>query len=1049
MTTLDLPIGQFTLRPLNLERDGERLAAMWQASNDQWPGTVSDGAPITPEWAIEREKNVQTVQTLVWASDNVIAGYCSYWALPEEANVYYIATLNVPPQYQGFGLARRFLQHYVDETIRRGGIRLDLNTWAGNLKAMPLYKRCGFFWAPRTSVHMVNFLPVILQLPCTRDFFARNAWYTSMQRALTQTEDDETWEGMGIYTYRFVGSDGEELLVRVDREACRITAVETAAFAAAAMVANQQPPRGLPLPIRWRITNRRAAPLPISLFATGTPDLRLERRETLTLAPGETRESTDAITIAEAMADPKKDRPAPFVRTILVIDGDVLELGTGMRPGAAIEIESIPEYITLMPGIEQAAELQLRSRLDQPISATVALAPAPGLTANWGQQEVQLPAHGVIGLPVTLKAEQAGVLALAVTVRFPWGEQSIQLPIKNRLVFALAPGGILGAHEGEKLRIETETLRILLESESAALKVVDRANNEELVGEDARPAPPTMPSEYWDARFDLRLEQRGTQLVALAEYASQQNPGFLLRKEVQISADGSFQIAYEFDNRSTQPYTFHLAQYIDIMRDDRAMLTLPLADGPVQAPFQVFPNMADDRFTALECHTARWAALQCDQTVVGVLWDSDLVKLEFTWGMTSHTREYVCPPGTRVRPGARWLWIGSGDWRTVEQRWRRMQNLPLDPLSTLHAPLEARFNVPLAALDGTVDATLLVRHSRSRPASGTITLELPDGWQAEPDSVPFDNLTWQTPLDVPVRLNSTSRPGAFAGRVRLDSAETDITTPLTLVHLGSHSGISISDTEAFGQRIVRIANGRIELDVAPAFGGVVVALREGGVNHLATRFPEVATLGWLSPWHGGLSPVLVLDRHEPIPGLLLRQEFAVEPISRDIAGITWYGVQQRTVLNGERQDGIIAEIETLTLGDSPLVRQSVRLINPTSASRQIANFGWGAFVQPDGSSAATTLWGAHGQQLKQNDRITWLVTGHLVAAQNPATGRTLALVSPEPLARMASWGADGAHMALFDKAVLPTNGSLERIGYLVLAETLDEALRYEVLRDLR
>ena len=116
------------------------------------------------------------------------------------------------PRFQKLGLARRMLVRAVEYSRDWGAQRLDLHTWTGNLKAVPLYKKCGFFWEPETSVHMLNFMPAILKLSAAQPFFAHHDWYTTLQRQLSQSEDSEQWEGIGVYSYQFVA--GDEQLTR-------------------------------------------------------------------------------------------------------------------------------------------------------------------------------------------------------------------------------------------------------------------------------------------------------------------------------------------------------------------------------------------------------------------------------------------------------------------------------------------------------------------------------------------------------------------------------------------------------------------------------------------------------------------------------------------------------------------------------------------------------------------------------------------------------------------------------------------------------------------
>ena len=132
----------------------------------------------------------------------------------KERNAAYIAFLNGHPKLHGKGYGRKTLQRSVDIATEGGYDRLDLYTWAANMKAVPAYKKTGFFWYPSTSVYMQNFLPQIMNCPLLKKFFEENDWYTTFIRPIKITEDLEVENGRRVYIYRFSGT--VELEVAID-----------------------------------------------------------------------------------------------------------------------------------------------------------------------------------------------------------------------------------------------------------------------------------------------------------------------------------------------------------------------------------------------------------------------------------------------------------------------------------------------------------------------------------------------------------------------------------------------------------------------------------------------------------------------------------------------------------------------------------------------------------------------------------------------------------------------------------------------------------------
>jgi GNAT superfamily N-acetyltransferase len=1041
-------VDEYVLRPVDVDKDAEKLAEMWRKSDDQWPGTWSRGVPVTGqmlrEW-LEREKRIEA---LVWDTGDAIAGYCSLWEWLEEPNVSYIALLNVAPGFQKKSLARKFLTHYVERVIELGSIRLDLHTWSGNLKAVPLYKKCGFFWLPGTSVHMLNFMPAILRMPIAQPFFAKHDWYRTFKRALTQDEDDERWEGMKVFTYHFEAG-GDHLTVWADREALRITAVEIDDFFAAAITDDQEPSRGLPATIRWKLANKRDQPMQVSLIATGTEHLKLDHRDAVQLAPGQTVTLEASVAVSIDAPEVEDGKPAPFVKSLLIVDGQTLELGTGLRPRAAVEVKTIPQDVTLLPGVPRTVELQLHSRLKQEVEATVSLAPEKGLTANWTQQTLTLAPEAYGGYPVELCAQESGVFELAISIAARLDGDTIHLPAAPRAVFSLPPGGVLGAEVDGKLRIENEKMRLLMRQQGAELTIVDRATDKWLGFHFGYSGPPFRPSEYWEGKFDLTIEHHAGRLVAVASMPSRDNPDFVLRKRVTVGAGQVFSVDYDFENLGPERRRFQLTQWVG-GNNQKAMITLPFAAGLVRAPWSEFPGPFDDELNRAAAYAEQWTSLEYDEATIGVVWAGDVEEVEFGWGIEALTRFYDCPPQSRVRPQSLHVYAGDGDWRAVRRLWQRLAGRPStpdEPMPEPRAPLVARTEPPvIVTANGAVEASLIVEHHVARRFSGSASLMLPADWQADNTEMALADVYWRQPFCSELHLTTTARPGAATGTITIRSDEVDVDFAVPLIRLGDERPVEVHVDERDDQPVWTIDNGRVEIDVTPAFAGAVSALREGGVNHLFSPFPKPGALGWLAPWYGGLTPVVAVGDGGVSASKLRQETFVAEPLSLDDGrGITWRGVRQRAVLSEEALRDLTLEIDTLTVGGSPVVKQVMRLINSTPVTRRLETAGFVAFTQPDGSYSRTTLWGPEAR--KHRERMYSAHAGHWAAAQNPDTHRALALVSPRPGIAALGWGRDGGHFQLLTNLAVPANGSSEVVGYLVLADGIESARRYAALKD--
>src|SRR5439155_7250943 len=114
-----------------------------------------------------------------------------------EPNVGYVHILGVHQDYHRGGYGRDLLKAALARSVALGHQQLNLHTWSGNERAIPLYQRSGYFWAPESAVQMENYLPTIFRLEPARRLFRDGLdWYADLKRVQLGTlePDAETYE---------------------------------------------------------------------------------------------------------------------------------------------------------------------------------------------------------------------------------------------------------------------------------------------------------------------------------------------------------------------------------------------------------------------------------------------------------------------------------------------------------------------------------------------------------------------------------------------------------------------------------------------------------------------------------------------------------------------------------------------------------------------------------------------------------------------------------------------------------------------------------------
>ncbi|MCY3412036.1 MAG: GNAT family N-acetyltransferase [Candidatus Heimdallarchaeota archaeon] len=173
---------------------------------------------IIDEWI--KDNNAR--QRVVKYGDEIQA-YCSYDGHWTDKDTAYIPLLGARPKEQKKGYGKALLLDALMQAVNEGRKRLNLGTWAGNIRAVPLYKKIGFMWAYETSVQMENYLPAILNTELFRPFFTQFNFYTTRQFEMLQEHDDYQHHGMQGYYYYFVGDEQNSLKVFIDHWAKEMT----------------------------------------------------------------------------------------------------------------------------------------------------------------------------------------------------------------------------------------------------------------------------------------------------------------------------------------------------------------------------------------------------------------------------------------------------------------------------------------------------------------------------------------------------------------------------------------------------------------------------------------------------------------------------------------------------------------------------------------------------------------------------------------------------------------------------------------------------------
>jgi len=1056
--------------------DAAAVAEMFNGSNEGWPGGFTRGVDMTAEHILRMQRERAPLATFIaWDGDKA-AGYCSLYEYPGEPGVAgYVGLLNAATAFHGRGHGRDLLKAALVRSIEQGYRRLDLHTWAGNMKAVPLYKKSGYFWVPDTRVHMENYLPLLLGTPALTDFWTEADWYTTMVREIQVQEDLFVRDGMKVYPYEFRHGD-RYVKATIDATARGLTALETERWRISCTVDDRRLVVGRARTVRWQVQNRTGKPLAVTLLATAGKGLRLRKEETVTV--GDHYETETTLTADPDYRPPLHGQSAPLVESLLLLDGLPVRLETGVEVKSAFELRLDPPRVTLAAGQPHEVTLRLVSHLAEDAQAELTLTPSPGLTLlSDGQQpgplSVALGAQSFGGAVLRVQATAPGAHVLEARPRVKTESGVLEMAPVTLPLPATAPGEVVTltaeapprehaekderAHE---VRVETATLRLVVDLREGGFSLQDPATGQDLAGGRLLAGPPFSWANQSRVVHEATVERRDGAVAVVLRGPLPHLPHLHVEHDLRLTPDGLLRVQSAVANGGPEPVDSKMATSVSANREIPGRLVVPTAEGLLETSDPEFPDWGDLELSRPEAFAESWVAHHGGGRAVGVLWsDASRVELD-RWSLV----ELVQDAGTLASGQGRtlppvYIYCGPGDWQTVRARWRTLVQ-PGAPASTV-APRDllalSGGPVPTALLAGQAVATLT--SLANREVTGQLTLEVPHGWSVEPTVQEVRGVRIGRPQEARYFVRSVEsgpRAAALSARMRGERAEVTVLEGALIVPGDPAGRVEIRQEDQAGQPVLTVDNGYLRYRVAPNFAGSLITLETvaDGVNHVHSAYPDRGReFGWMRPWFGGIYGVVYSPGlgSFPDPARLYEETFTAQEVTESGQdGRRWQGVQVHSALRARGLRGLELRTTYLTLPGSNLLAVRVALRNTTSATLSVSA-ALVAYLQPGGAVEGAELLAdvAGRSRLLRAQRTEDVHADGWVGVRDPRSGTTLALVSGDRAAEAqvlgADWGTLGAHAgALFTPRLGP---SQERaaLSYLAVARDEQEARAYRAL----
>jgi len=1055
-----------------VEKDAEGLAKLLNESEEGWPGGLTGGIPYTAERAKEWIERSSCFAPLVAELDGEIVGICTVTEHFEEKDSAYVEFLNVHPKHRGKGIGKALLLASIEETMKIGRKRLDLHTWGGNLLAVPLYKKTGFFWVPKTNVYMQNYIPAILTHPLTSKFFEKldishPKWYNYFVRELTQKEDDFREKGMKVFPYEFE-VEGRRLRVLVDREAREIMGVETSELAVECWVEEQEAPAGFSQRIRWRVENKSNEEIKCALFTIPDPEIKIIKppKGSFSVSPHE-EVVIEVLFEPDVMAEerPEDERSRKISGNLLI--GDLLiPLTAGVRIKQPVEVTIDPLPFSCYPGTEAEITINLRSFLKEKAKVSLLLSHSSDLEVE-AEKSCELDPKSFSGLNARIrvpKGTRTGAYPLILRALVSKEKKEVLTKPKEFHVRVLEPSGIVVATEGDKHRLIAENMIARIEfnlRKGGTISVFDRLSGRLMIyALRVGIGPPFWPSEFDIKSFDYRVEEVPSGYKITLSADSDKYRGLKLIKEVTIFGGSPLiGIRYGFVNNSQTTREFKL-QSRSWANFWGSIYNIPIRGKLVRAPAIEgdFPYWERDLPKSPKDFKERWVCFEFSQDGVslGILWDK-VEENEFGAGKANFVFDVKLNPFSIKWLEPFYLYIGPGDWKVVKELWRMiyMSRVEPEPYEKVTEEFFIDVSTHPIVFEGESPLEIRITSSRMRKYKGKLAINLPAGWNVEKNEFEFEDFSMDKGKVFTTKIIPNCPPGAYKGDIILDLPETELKFDLPLILVGAGGEVKVKEIEDRGKRSFLMDNRSLRFRVSPEYGGVLYSIRDTrGVEHLLSPYPEISTFSWIGEWLGGIGLNGWIERDE-WHWTFHREEWHAE--KAEMTGWTglklWFEPKREEHRNLK---GLRFSVSYLTKPMSKILLVVPGFKNKTKASRRLTVL-MDFFLKLGGERKGYQFLvptEVLDYLRKENPYYAWLPSnkGYVIAG-NPSKKSYTTVVTPVKKGieiSMADESSEfGGHVVTSVYLKLKPKGKMAFPLFFCLSSSLEEAKNYSLLRKFK
>jgi len=947
--------------------DFDALARCYNSFKDpeSWPEGFGGALVFTGDFLAKDMEYLNIESHFIVHSPNdpkIIAGVSfvgKTWNIP---NGYYVQLLGVVPAFQGKKLGKALLLHSTNYAFQQKAKLITLHTWAGNLKALPLYKRQGYKWRPNTGVYMENYIPQILNYAYFTEFFTHleRSWYEAFKPIINQEPNYEYEEQMLRYEYYFeegshslktwidrsIGSIcGFHLIYGQDNLLIRARTPNSEAY-----IGNEE------FPVILQIENNtsRIKKVSVNINSSGKISFRENLPPfSLEILPGQ---SYELIVHGKFTFDTEeldlKLFPHIFseheITLDITVDGSSFPLKVGKVPINAVKATLVPENYSTIPNYTTTLPIVIQNAMKKKMNVRLLVEGGNFIEFPKKSFDFELsPFDTLINVPITINQSSTTITLIKLTVK----SLSSEILFKQKLPIQIFNEARTVSYKmDQKLFLENKHIRIYVFEKSQPGSneafIIDKLRGLKVFGNANILGYPfdTEGSEFYTLPHIHEILKHENGLFLESSADSQKNLGIRLTRKIFLPNDSEeVYVSWYLENRNNT-----ITKYLGVQSSiywwpgelPPVNRIIPHKSGLFNLRFLAFPiDLGKDPQDLQE----GWHASVYETGVIGILFDHkkiDQITIGRIYPKIDHKILEVQPD--QITETSPIIYTFKSTWEEVQKTWRDLFNY--SPQKKLERGIPLKSAKQLGLISPSTGETVsrgIILDSANPELSFQIKTQKDTTLKGIIDFTSLKDRLNPTMINLPeIKTNDWRLPleikpyhgEVISGNLYFDSLTRIYNYPLAFGFYNSSKNVKISQKDNY----YKVSNGYMTFCGSEVYRGQLFSLvlknNDENILHTGTTsFPEIKPYLWWNLFYGGIGSML-----KP-PSTWDEVDYnTLKWHGYEVSQGKWKGIgfESNIITYNKKIKGLQVKTEYLTLPESPFLLVSSYIMNHSSVPRE-------------------------------------------------------------------------------------------------------------------